>query len=425
MKTVSLFKIISVVSLIALIGLAGCEDFEYPEKENPVNATLNVPNAIHMLEGDETVLFASPTNLQFDWETDQPTVVSITQETDEQGRSVVIAKALVRGMANVTARPKGEGEDLIPAVVNIIVHAIVEMEDYVLDISERTMVVGSFWSTRMFVDPPETNFTGEFNWITSNPDVATVTSAGVITATGLGNAVITCNSVDFPEIEHRTIMITVQTIAPLRPNIITDGSLRIFGVDFDLGGRDVAWFDTTPTQNQGGHPYRANNGDPDCFVDMEGGGAGVNIGWIQSGEWLQYTIEVPEGEEGVYNLDPLVGINGGTRQFAVRYGKVDLETMEVDVWNYVQNHTTTSQNNPPSFALASRTGDGYQNYRFYFTTRLNTITSETEVRSHAPRLPFTEPGLYRIRFEHRSGDYNYAGFRLTIRIPDDDEEDDE
>lgn len=66
---------------------------------------------------------------------------------------------------------------------------------------------------------------------------------------------------------------------------------QIEAKDFDPGGEGVAYHDTD-TGNNGG-AYR-----PDSDVDIQActdTGAGYNIGWIEPGEWLQYTVDVTPG----------------------------------------------------------------------------------------------------------------------------------
>ncbi|MEM6313197.1 MAG: carbohydrate-binding protein, partial [Planctomycetota bacterium] len=69
---------------------------------------------------------------------------------------------------------------------------------------------------------------------------------------------------------------------------------RIEVEDFDTGGQDVAYNDSNTT-NSGGD-YRATGVD----VDATGDG-GFYVGWTRTGEWLEYTITVPEA--GIYDLD--------------------------------------------------------------------------------------------------------------------------
>jgi endoglucanase len=78
-------------------------------------------------------------------------------------------------------------------------------------------------------------------------------------------------------------------------NFLT-GTLRIQAEDFDTGGQGVAYNDTD-SANQGGQ-YRT-----DESVDIEttsDTGGGYNVGWTADGEWLEYSIFVPE--PGFYDL---------------------------------------------------------------------------------------------------------------------------
>lgn len=65
--------------------------------------------------------------------------------------------------------------------------------------------------------------------------------------------------------------------------------------DYDTGGEGVAYHDTD-ADNQGGQ-YRANDA-VDIEVTTE---HGYNIGWIQAGEWLEYTVEVQR--TGLYQFE--------------------------------------------------------------------------------------------------------------------------
>jgi N-acetylneuraminic acid mutarotase len=63
---------------------------------------------------------------------------------------------------------------------------------------------------------------------------------------------------------------------------------RIEAEDYDLGGPNVAYHDTTPT-NKGTANYRPNEA-----VDIVAGGEnGKVVGFAPAGEWINYTISVP------------------------------------------------------------------------------------------------------------------------------------
>ena len=66
--------------------------------------------------------------------------------------------------------------------------------------------------------------------------------------------------------------------------------------EYDLGGEGVAYHDSDP-QNKG-VPFRPNEG-----VDIEGCGdvgGGYDVGWIVTGEWMEYTIQVDQS--GYYDI---------------------------------------------------------------------------------------------------------------------------
>ncbi|MBN1580014.1 MAG: glycoside hydrolase family 3 C-terminal domain-containing protein [Anaerolineae bacterium] len=62
---------------------------------------------------------------------------------------------------------------------------------------------------------------------------------------------------------------------------------KIEAEDYDLGGEGVAYHDAT-TGNEGGK-YRGDDVDIEDTADMDGG---YNVGWIEEGEWLSYTVDV-------------------------------------------------------------------------------------------------------------------------------------
>jgi beta-glucanase (GH16 family) len=65
---------------------------------------------------------------------------------------------------------------------------------------------------------------------------------------------------------------------------------------YDYGGESIAYHDAT-SGNAGPGPRS------DESVDTEGSGSGTDVGWIDSGEWLEYTIRVPQ--DGTYYLSLL------------------------------------------------------------------------------------------------------------------------
>ncbi|MFA0439689.1 heparin lyase I family protein [Vibrio sp. 10N.286.49.B1] len=58
--------------------------------------------------------------------------------------------------------------------------------------------------------------------------------------------------------------------------------------DYDLGGQNIAFFDTSE-ENLGGQNYRA---DP---VDIAKHSGQYHVGWFSRNEWMNYTVHAPEG----------------------------------------------------------------------------------------------------------------------------------
>ncbi len=85
--------------------------------------------------------------------------------------------------------------------------------------------------------------------------------------------------------------------------------------DFDLGGEGIAYHDTTPGNN--GNAYRDEN------VDLEPSSEqGFNVGWIDAGEWLEYTVDV--ATPGLYTLEARVASDADGGAFRIESAGTDL-----------------------------------------------------------------------------------------------------
>jgi len=83
--------------------------------------------------------------------------------------------------------------------------------------------------------------------------------------------------------------------------------------DFDDGG----YWDSTPGNNGG--VYRTSDVDMQATTDA---GGGYNVGWIASGEWLEYTVSVPTA--GYYNLSARVATIYSSRAFRILVNGADV-----------------------------------------------------------------------------------------------------
>jgi glucosylceramidase len=116
---------------------------------------------------------------------------------------------------------------------------------------------------------------------------------------------------------------------------------RIEAANFDNGGQNVAYFDTS-SGNSGG-AYRATD------VDLEASSlGGVDVGWIGPGEWLRYTVDVQQAGSYAVRFNVACPVQGGT--FHLEMNGVDVtgplvvpNTGSWQVWQIVPATVSLSQ----------------------------------------------------------------------------------
>jgi len=146
------------------------------------------------------------------------------------------------------------------------------------------------------------------------------------------------------EYEAATNFVTVDTPGspppPLTGNPYYGTPLILPGVvqaeDFDLGGEGVAYHDNNAGNNGG--RYRTAE-DVDIENCSEGG---FNVGWIETGEWIEYTVDVAT-VRGDYDLDVRVATRNAGGAFRIEFKGID-QTGSITVPNTGgwQNWTTVS-----------------------------------------------------------------------------------
>ncbi len=134
------------------------------------------------------------------------------------------------------------------------------------------------------------------------------------------------------------IFITVNTTSQQAPYGGTLWSIpgKIEAENYDLGGQNVAFNDVT-NANEGGS-YRSD------LVDIEPcSEGGYNVGWIKSGEWLEYTVNVAESK--TYILESRVAAISTGRRFHVEIDGQDVSgPINVPNTNGWQNWQTVTSN---------------------------------------------------------------------------------
>ncbi|WP_265502024.1 carbohydrate-binding protein [Paracoccus beibuensis] len=95
------------------------------------------------------------------------------------------------------------------------------------------------------------------------------------------------------------------------PFVVADDAIAIDASDYDDGGQGVAYND------QAGLQGGTNGGRAGSDVEQTGAG---HIGWIQNGEWLEYTIDV--AEDGLYDVNFLSAFGAtGARSIEASFRK--------------------------------------------------------------------------------------------------------
>lgn len=90
--------------------------------------------------------------------------------------------------------------------------------------------------------------------------------------------------------------------------------------NYDTGGEDIAYFDLT-SDNLGGE-YRTDG------VDIQASINGYNIGWTETGEWLEYTVNVAEA--GAYTVNTLLSDIDATGIYSLQFdGNIVIDSASV------------------------------------------------------------------------------------------------
>ncbi len=164
--------------------------------------------------------------------------------------------------------------------------------------------------------------------------------------------------------------------------------------DFDNGGSDVAYRDTT-SGNEGGQ-YRG--GDVD-IEDSSDTGGGHNVGWAAAGEWLAYTVTVAGA--GVYDLDFRVASAGpgGTFHLEVNGSNVTgslsvPNTGGWQTWTTVRKSGVTLTAGPQQWRLVLDTNGASSAVGNFNYIRTSAPAGSSASDATAPSLPAT------IQFEN-------------------------
>ena len=116
---------------------------------------------------------------------------------------------------------------------------------------------------------------------------------------------------------------------------------RVEAEAYDTGGESVAYYNTV-VGNQGGQ-YRSDDVGIESTSDA---GGGYDVGYVNPGEWLEYTVNVPD-PEAIYSIGLRVASAVGGGQLRVRMDGAVLGTIQVPNTGGWQSWQTITLPNVP------------------------------------------------------------------------------
>ncbi|QBY04482.1 carbohydrate-binding protein [Thalassotalea sp. HSM 43] len=177
----------------------------------------------------------------------------------------------------------------------------------------------------------------------------------------------------------------------------------IYASDFDHGGEGVAYHDIDD-ENWGG-AYRWDVG-----VDIEASNGFTNVGWIDPGEWLNYTIDVQAAGDYVLTMSVASAQNDG--QFHIEMDGVDVTgpviTPNTGAWNSYQDMQVTVSLNA-----------GVQEFRMVSAGGFNLISFDLQPGTVTPPTEGTESSVNNITMTSSSGNGGRVTAYATVTVVDD------
>lgn len=156
-----------------------------------------------------------------------------------------------------------------------------------------------------------------------------------------GTYSLTAIATDNQGATNTSSVVTVR-VAQRRPYNGTPASFpgRLQLEQYDEGGPGIAYHDLT-SGNEGDATLRGDDVDIEYTQDTEGT---YNIGWVSSGEWLAYTVDITQS--GLYSLDLRYAVNGSGRTLYIEIdGKNVTDTITLPNTNDWQSWETLTLEN--------------------------------------------------------------------------------
>ena len=211
-----------------------------------------------------------------------------------------------------------------------------------------------------------------------------------------------------------TATTTGQIAYPGPTPILSTGTTTIEAENFDAGGQGIAYHDTTPLVNEGGDG-RTNEG-----VDIYSN----RVGGIHSGEWLEYTFNVPTA--GTYAIAAqYIALDGNARLH------VEIDGINVTGTIAAPTATTTATLALGDFQFTAgnhlmrvvfETAEGMidiDSFKFtWLADSAGAFTVDLEVNMLSEALELAPGGVLPLNRDFDEQNYNYAGYPVPDNQPD-------
>lgn len=175
----------------------------------------------------------------------------------------------------------------------------------------------------------------------------------------------------------------------------------IQAIDYDLGNVLVAYSDkdyqNAPGPSSGGpwnRGWRYRNDGVDIESCQDTSGAIFNVGWIEDGEWLLYTVSIAEA--GIYSVECRVASSGNTGRFRLFLdGQVvsnEISVPNTGGWQNWKSVTATTFSLPAGLhrlKIAFTKGNFNLNY-LSFTLKSSSVSEGSQIQSPVKSLSLAQ-----------------------------------